>query len=89
EVIRGEAFTCHPDDTIADAERSLMERRVRRLPVVDQDGRLLGIISLADIAQVAAAQRDLKKRDVVDHELADVLCAITTPRSHEESAISR
>ncbi len=38
--------TLHPSDTIRDAAQSLMEHRYRTLPVVDDDGRFLGIISV-------------------------------------------
>ena len=42
--------TCVPDDSI-DACESLMEKQqVRQVPVVDEEGRCVGIVSLADIA---------------------------------------
>lgn len=42
--------TCRPEDTLESAERTMREAQVRRLPVVDAKGRLLGILSLNDIA---------------------------------------
>jgi CBS domain-containing protein len=41
--------TCSPLDTPEAAELTMQERRIRRLPVVDEGGVLLGIVSLADI----------------------------------------
>jgi len=41
--------TCKPDDTVETVEGAMRSARVRRVPVVDQDGRLEGVISLADI----------------------------------------
>lgn len=44
--------TSKADDTIADVAKILDERRIKRLPVVDNDGKLLGIISRADIVRM-------------------------------------
>jgi CBS domain-containing protein len=41
-------YTCGPDDEVKDALRLMRDKRVRRLPVVDVEGRLLGILSLTD-----------------------------------------
>lgn len=40
-----------PGDELADVERKMAMAEVRRLPVLDDQGRLLGVISLHDIAQ--------------------------------------
>ncbi len=37
-------------DTVADAVKIMGERQVRRLPVLDQDQRLVGIVALGDLA---------------------------------------
>lgn len=42
--------TCAPTDTVAAAEKLMAARQVRRLPVVDKDGRVVGLLSLHDIA---------------------------------------
>jgi len=44
-------ITSKADDTVGDVAQILDERRIKRLPVVDNDGRLLGIISRADIVR--------------------------------------
>src|SRR5690348_12524568 len=41
-----------PDDTVEHAARLMYDRRVKRLPVTDADGRLVGIISRADVLSV-------------------------------------
>lgn len=45
------AITITPDADIRDAARMLDEKRVKRLPVVDDDHRLVGVISRADIVK--------------------------------------
>ena len=42
-------FTCHVDDALSEAERTMMTRQVRRLPVVDDEGKLVAVLSLNDI----------------------------------------
>jgi CBS domain-containing protein len=43
-------YTCAPTDSVAAAEKLMAAKQVRRLPVVDKDGRLVGLLSLHDIA---------------------------------------
>lgn len=45
--------TCEPSDDVASVLARMRARHVRRLPVVDDAGQLLGIISLVDIARAA------------------------------------
>jgi CBS domain-containing protein len=42
--------TCRPDSEVEEVLATMAERRIRRLPVVERDGRLVGIVSLADLA---------------------------------------
>ena len=41
---------CREDRNLDDCERLMQERQVRRIPIVDGDGRIIGIVSLADLA---------------------------------------
>jgi len=45
-------ITSKAEDSVGDVALILDERRIKRLPVVDNDGRLLGIISRADIVRL-------------------------------------
>jgi CBS domain-containing protein len=42
--------SCGPEDDIADAARIMRNNAVRRLPVIDSDGKLVGLLSLNDLA---------------------------------------
>jgi CBS domain-containing protein len=55
EVMTAPVHTCAPGDSVLDALATMKREQVRRLPVVDADGRLLGVLSLNDI--VLAADR--------------------------------
>ena len=64
DVMTSPAITANEDDDI-DVVKSLMEtRQIRRVPVVDHEGDICGIVSLADIAR-----RDSRKEagEVVRH----------------------
>lgn len=41
---------CYEDDDIRDVSQKMAGRQVRRLPVVNKDKRLVGMVSLSDIA---------------------------------------
>jgi CBS domain-containing protein len=55
DVTTGKAYTCSPDDDAVVALQTMKMRRVRRLPVVDAEGRLRGILSLNDVLTHAGA----------------------------------
>ena len=47
---------CFEDDDVADVAENLAEQQVRRLPVLNREKRLVGIVSLGDIAKQAKRQ---------------------------------
>jgi len=51
EVMTAEVEYCYEDDDIAEAADKMAELQVRRLAVLDRSERLVGIVSLGDIAQ--------------------------------------
>lgn len=51
DVMSAPAITTLPDSDIRDVAAILDERRIKRLPVVDAEGKLVGIISRADIVR--------------------------------------
>lgn len=56
EVMTHEVLYCFDDEDVEDVCENLAEKQVRRLPVVNRDKRLVGIVSLADIANAADAE---------------------------------
>ena len=50
EVMTTDVVTCREDDDVSKAVSRMAERKVRRLPVVDGNGQVRGIIAQADIA---------------------------------------
>jgi CBS domain-containing protein len=50
EVMTRHPVTCAPGDDLQKAFEAMTSNRVRRIPVVDQENRLVGIIAQADVA---------------------------------------
>ena len=50
DVMSPEVLYCFDDQEIEDVSRNMGEVKVRRLPVVNRDKRLVGIISIGDLA---------------------------------------
>ncbi|MEX0745553.1 MAG: CBS domain-containing protein [Phycisphaeraceae bacterium] len=48
-VMTREVVCCQPDSRVDDARNIFMQRRIRHLPVVDEVGRLRGLISIGDL----------------------------------------
>jgi CBS domain-containing protein len=52
EIASRDLVTIDPDQGIEEAARLMARHQLRRLPVVEEDGRLVGIVAQGDIAQL-------------------------------------
>jgi CBS domain-containing protein len=68
--------TVHPTDSVEMAEGLMRQHQLRRLAVVDSGGRLVGVLSLNDLARGAGRH----PRDVSTEGIARTLAAISEPR---------
>lgn len=50
EVMTRSVLTCHEDDSLEQALEAMSTYQLRRIPIVDYDDRLIGIIAQADVA---------------------------------------
>lgn len=53
QVMIQPVHTCRPDDTLEHALATMKQLRVRRLPVVSDDGQLRGVLSLHDVVDAS------------------------------------
>jgi len=69
-VVNGPAYACSVDADSSEVLELMRDRQVRRLPVIDREGRLCGVISLNDLVLAARAvpgtQPTPTYRDVMD-----------------------
>lgn len=66
EVMTADVVTITPDATVGEAARVMTARNVKRLPVVDLEGELVGIISRADVVNAFT-----KPDDVIEDEVRE------------------
>jgi CBS domain-containing protein len=59
EIMTADVHTAHPNDRVIDAIRKMGDKQVRRIPIVDREGTLRGIISMADVALETDDDREL------------------------------
>ena len=86
DVATGKVQTCLPDSTVRDALRLLEQARVRRLPVVDEDNKLQGILSISDVVLHTGESKDKKATDVSYAEVANTFKAICKPYTKAAAA---
>ena len=87
EVMTAHPFVCQPEDEVGEALATMAARQVRRLPVVNGEGRLVGIVSISDIA--AAAGSGVvggRGADWVHRKVAETLQKICAPRIENRTA---
>ncbi|MFF4585378.1 CBS domain-containing protein [Streptomyces sp. NPDC001388] len=72
-VMTAPAVTVRADTTVAEAARLMTEHRVKRLPVVDEEGTLVGIVTRRDLLQVFLRTDDEIRRDVQREVLLNTL----------------
>jgi len=70
--------TCSPEDDVEDAEDLLRRHQLRRLPVIDTDGRLCGVITLGDFAR--SSQANALRKTLTGARLAKTLASICEAR---------
>ncbi len=73
DLMTPDPVTCVPEDEVEDLRQVMVEQMVRRVPVVDVDGILVGIVAQADIAREEGAASD--------REVGRIVEAISEPRS--------
>lgn len=62
EIASKDLITADPQQTLEEAARLMATHQVRRLPIVEEDGKLVGILAQADIAELG---QDALTGDVV------------------------
>jgi CBS domain-containing protein len=59
DVMTRELFSVQPDNFVFEAIRLMGDKQVRRLPVIDSNGELKGIIAMADVALETEDEREI------------------------------
>ncbi|KAB2831968.1 MAG: CBS domain-containing protein, partial [Candidatus Dadabacteria bacterium] len=57
DIMSSPAITVHPYTSVREIAIILDKKRIKRVPVVDDDGRLIGIVSRADIVRIVCEEQ--------------------------------
>lgn len=71
ELMTSPPVTVGPEQPVQQAARLMYDRRVKRLPVVNQIGRLIGIISRADVLSVFRRSDEEIRREAMDQVILE------------------
>jgi CBS domain-containing protein len=83
DVMSGSPSCCGPNDEVDEVEKVMTQRQVRRVPVIDDDGKAVGMVAQADLAT--------HRGRLTDKEVAEVVARISkrTRKSRQEVDVGR
>ncbi|HEX4945426.1 MAG TPA: CBS domain-containing protein [Blastocatellia bacterium] len=64
EVMTREVVACRPEENCEDGLRQMQQANCRHLPIIVDDGRLVGFVSLRDLMQIELAEKDEELRHI-------------------------
>lgn len=80
EVTNGSLYLCYADDDVTKVLKSMGMNQVRRLPVVDQEGYLVGLISVNDLVTASRSTKTPTYTSVMETLKAISVKAISQPK---------
>ena len=67
DVMTQVVHTCHPHDSVDSLMTTMTNHRIRHLPVVDDSGRLSGIVSIGDVVKSTITQLQFERDQLQDY----------------------
>ncbi|MFZ5895521.1 MAG: CBS domain-containing protein [Myxococcota bacterium] len=86
DAMSRDLFYCSPSDSVSSAEFLMRAKQIRRVPVLDANEKLVGILSLADIVNRARRTEGPTPSELSAGEITATLGNICQPRA---SAVAR
>lgn len=83
DALSQDVHTCAPGDDISTALGTMSRHQVRRLPVLDADDTLCGLLSLNDVLLYAGRRGGA---DISDEEVVQAMKAVGAHRAHSAAA---
>lgn len=81
QVMSPEVYTCGPADELLDALETMRRRELRRLPVIDEQRRLIGLLSLEDVVLAGKAEHGQELPRSFYDDVVQTLKAICSHRT--------
>ena len=79
DIMTRRPCTFSEDGDLRAAEQLMQEHQIRRLPIVDRGGSLVGIVSLADVTRAVTRNGAMSERGEVN-EFCQTVAAVSEPR---------
>jgi CBS domain-containing protein len=76
EVMSGNVYACAEDEDIKSALNTMRREKVRRLPVINYEGKLVGILSINDVVLRAEESRVGRAPEITQEEVMNTFKAI-------------
>jgi CBS-domain-containing membrane protein len=86
DAMAKKVYTCTPGESLAEAEAIMQEAGIRRLPVVNESGRLLGVLSLTNVEYEAELERAALNARTSAAHFGSVASRIHEPHRADEPA---
>jgi CBS domain-containing protein len=83
EVISGQVYACSPEQDVKDVLRTMHDEQLRRLPVIDSEGVLRGIISINDM--VLHSEKGKSRKHISHKDVMDTLKALCAHRAQKRT----
>jgi CBS domain-containing protein len=66
-IMTADVVTCTPETSVEDLARTMTERRIRHVPVVDDTDALVGIVSIGDVVKSRILELESERDDLVGY----------------------
>ena len=73
EFMTRQPVCCRPEQSLDSCEKLMQVHQIRRIPVIDKEGRCVGILSQADLARVVQAERVQKTITEISRPAARII----------------
>ena len=67
DLMTSDVITCTPTSTVAELMTVMTERRIRHIPVVDESGNLISIVSIGDVVKAHISDLDSERKALRDY----------------------
>lgn len=79
-AMASKVYWVKPKDDLNTAQQVMRKNTIRRVPVLEDDGHLVGMLSMTDLALATLRQREKKNPELTASELAETMATICEPR---------
>jgi CBS domain-containing protein len=66
DIMTKEVVWCHEDDNIKEVAKKMRDKEIRRMLILDQDKRLVGVVSIGDISKVEESESGKTLRQITE-----------------------